>query len=136
MRLRRGYLSFGLPVALALVAGALFLWGRSSFTSVQATDTGPQMSLNATGPVVCTGGTAGKPTKCSASAVGGKAAQLNLTVSANTIPDGGYAGFGSAVYFGGLTYNTAACTNEVVWPDEGPGVCFQSIVGASTAVQK
>src|SRR3990172_2606477 len=108
------------------VGATLFGLGGSGSPIAQAS--GPEMSLGAIGNVACD--QASKPAKCVATVdpVNPKASAFTITVNANVLPVGGYSGFGSEVFFGGLTYNPrATCTAEVVWPDEGAGICFPNI---------
>ena len=83
------------------------------------------MSLGATGNVTCDVPSA--PTTCDVEFDPGNppASKFTLTVNASVIPAGDYSGFGSEVFFGGLTYDPRPlCTNEVVWPNEL--LCLQS----------
>jgi hypothetical protein len=86
------------------------------------------MSLGATGNVICDD--ANDPRICAVPFLPGRetASKFTITVNVNATPGGGYGGFSTEVFFGGLAYNRDTCADEVVWPDEfmctqfiGPG---------------
>lgn len=119
MTMRKGFLGFGIAVALALVAMTVFM--ADHLTTTSASGGGPEMTL-AVGD--CTD-------SCDVALDGA----FTLSVVVATAPDGGYTGAQAFVQFGDdLIYKpTDAARDEVVWPDcESATVVRSQLFGEDT----